>query len=124
MSEEQRAILERNLLEIFNERDETKRLAVIRALYTEHAIFFETDAAFQGLEQINRRVTEVLQTLPREAQFRVVDKPSKNHDVARLSWTLGAENGPTMASGMDVAVLEGERIAKLYLFIDPPPVGS
>jgi hypothetical protein len=119
MPDEQAALLVRNLLEVFNERDETKRFAVIRDIYTEQATFFEFDESFQGLENINKRVTEVLRDIPAGALFQATGSPTRNHNVARLSWTLAPENGPVMASGMDVAVLEGNRIAALYLFIDP-----
>lgn len=112
-------VLVRNLLDVFNERDEAKRLAVIEAIYTEQASFYEDDASFTGFEKINQRVTEVLQTLPPEALFRTAGAQTQNHNLARLSWMLSPENGPVMASGMDVAVLEGDRIAALYIFIDP-----
>jgi len=118
MEEAQSSVLARNLLEVFNERDEAKRFQVIQELYTTHAIFFEADGSFTGAEAINKRVTEVLKTIPIEAIFRPSSSMSKNHNVARLPWTLITKHGPVMASGMDVALLEGDRIAALYLFID------
>jgi len=117
---EGRAVLVRNLLEVFNERDELKRLRVIREIYTDGATFFEFEERFTGAEAINKRVTEVLNTLPAGAQFQVAGSMTRNHNLARLSWTLSPENGPVMATGMDVAVLDGERIAALYLFMDAP----
>lgn len=119
MQGNQAAMLIRNLLEVFNERDERKRLAVIQEIYTEQATFFEQEDSFQGFEQINKRVTEVLQTIPSEALFQPVGSPTINHNLARLSWTLSPENGAVMATGMDVALLDGQRIKALYLFIDP-----
>lgn len=118
MHDEPAALLVRNLLDVFNERDEARRLAVIQDVYTEHATFYEPDESFQGYERINKRVTEVLQTIPLNALFRVAGSPTRNHNLARLGWTLAAENEPAIASGMDVAILEGDRISALYLFID------
>ena len=40
MQDEQPSILIRNLLEVFNERDPTRRGLVIQDLYTDDAIFF------------------------------------------------------------------------------------
>jgi len=120
MQEEQSSVLARNLLEVFNERDEAQRLQVIQELYTTNATFFEADGSFTGAEAINKRVTEVLQTIPAEAIFRTSGPMTRNHNAARLAWTLATEHGPVMASGMDVAFLEGDRIATLYLFIDLP----
>ncbi len=121
MQEEQPGILIRNLLEVFNERDSSRRGLAIQELYTDDAIFFEAENAFTGHAAINQQVTEVLQALPPRALFEVTGPMTSNHDVARVSWTLGMRNGPVLASGIDVAVLDGGRIAKLYLFLDPQP---
>ena len=121
MQDEQPSILIRNLLEVFNERDPSKRGLAIQDLYTDDAIFFEPENAFTGHAAINQQVTEVLQTLPPEALFQATGPMTSNHDVARVSWTLGVPNGPVLASGIDVGVLDGDRIAKLYLFFDAQP---
>jgi len=113
------SVLARNLLEVFNQRDEAKRLDLIQELYVTEATFFELDGAFNGYEAINRRVTEVLQSLPPGAIFRTAGEMTANHNVARLSWTLELEDGAVIASGMDIGLLEGNRIAALYLFLDP-----
>lgn len=114
------ALLVRNLIEVFNQRDAAERLLTIQSLYSEDAIFSELDDRFHGYTAINQRVTEVLQTLPENASFRPEGEPTRNHNLARLSWSLAPEGGPVLATGMDVAVLDGDRIAALYLFLDPP----
>jgi len=124
MKEQQTAAVIRNLLEVFNEQDEMKRLQVLQELYVPEATFFEADASFKGYEAINQRVTEVLQTLPPNSFFRTAGAMTQNHNLARLPWTLGLKDGSVLASGMDIATLEGERITALYIFIDPPPTGT
>ena len=112
-------ILVRNLLEVFNEKDENRRLSAIRRLYATCATFYEQDESFSGHDAINRRVSEVLQTLPPDATFRPTGPTTTNHDLYRLPWILSAEDGPALASGMDVAILAGDKIHRLYIFIDP-----
>jgi len=124
MKEEQVPVIIRNLLEVFNEQDETKRLPVLQALYVPDATFFEAEASFKGYDAINKRVTEVLQTLPPNAFFTTAGEVTQNHNLARLPWTLGLKDGAVMASGMDICTLEGDRITALYIFIDPPPTGN
>jgi len=119
MQDNQESVLARNLVEVFNERDGAKRLTVIRELYTADATFFEAEASFTGADAINARVTEVLQPIPPEALFATTGSTTTNHNLARVSWTLGPEGGPVMVSGMDIAVLDGDRIKALYIFIDP-----
>jgi len=120
MKEQQEAAIIRNLLEVFNEQDETRRLQILHELYVPEATFFEADASFIGYEAINQRVTEVLKTLPPNAFFRTAGAVTQNHNLARLPWTLGLEDGSVLASGMDIVTLEMERITALYIFIDPP----
>ncbi len=120
MKEQASAVIIRNLLEVFNEKDEEKRLQTVQELYVHDAIFFEADSSFKGYQAINQRVTEVLKTLPPEAHFRTAGAATRNHNLARLPWTLSFEDGSVVVSGMDVVVLEGERISALYIFIEPP----
>ncbi len=122
MQDERLGILIRNLLEVFNERDPSRRGLAIQDLYTDDAIFFDAENAFTGHAAINQQVTEVLENLPPETLFQATGLMTSNHDVARVSWTLGVPNGPVLASGIDVGILDGNRIAKLYLFFDAQPI--
>lgn len=124
MQNDQAAVLVRNLLDVFNERDESRRLAVIQEIYTDQACFFEAEQSFLGFQSINRRVTEVLATIPPEATFRTAGDSPRNHNLAHLPWTLELDNGAVLAKGMDVAILDANRISALYLFIDPSPTGN
>lgn len=125
MPNQQSPLLVRNLLEVFNERDEAKRLSIIKSLYTEGAVFYEADGdqPIQGHEPISRKVAEVLATLPPGATFRVTGIPTVNHNLGRMSWELEL-GGSVLASGMDVGIFAGEQIEALYLFIDPPPASK
>ena len=124
MQDKQDELLIRNLIEVFNERDATKRLGIVQELYRDNATFHEPDASFQGHEAINNRASEFLGTLPPNAHFTPRGEPNTNHNLARLSWTLATDEGLMMASGMDIAIVEGGQIATLYLFIDPPLAGQ
>jgi len=118
------SLLTRNVLEVFNERDSQKRLALMKALYREDGVFHESnDASFVGIEVINARVTEVLETIAPELLFRATAPEERNNDVARVSWTLSAAGGPIVLSGMDIGLLKDGKIAALYMFVDPPRRG-
>lgn len=115
------ALLVRNLLEVFNELDEGKRLATIKTLYTPSAVFYEADEdePIRGHERINETVTKLLRSLPPDAVFRVIGTPTGNHNLARMTWKLESA-GAVLASGMDVGIFSDGQISALYLFIDPP----
>jgi len=72
MLDEQAQLLTRNLSDVFNERNASKRLAVIGEIYIEGATFFEVDGSFQGLGPINERVTALLRSFPPEFVFEPV----------------------------------------------------
>ena len=60
----------RNLSEVFGERDSERRMAAIKNLYSEDAVFFEAEQRFEGRQTISDAVA-ALRTLllpPREAQ--------------------------------------------------------
>jgi len=118
MLDEQAQLLTRNLSDVFNERNASKRLAVIGEIYIEGATFFEEDGSFQGLGPINERITALLHSFPPEFVFEPVGQAMSNHNVAKLAWSLGPENGPPAVMGIDVAILEKGKIAVLYVFID------
>ena len=115
------ALLVRNLLEVFNERHEDKRLSTIKQLYTPNAVFYEADGdePIQGHDRINNTVTKLLQSLPPDGMFQVTGTPTANHNLARMTWKLESADS-VLASGMDVGLFSGEQIEAIYLFIDPP----
>jgi hypothetical protein len=38
-----------------------------------------------------------------------------------MAWSFGPPENPTQVTGMDVIVTRGEKIAALYVFLDPSP---
>ena len=44
-------------------------------------------------------------------------------DVARLAWTLSADGGPIVLSGMDIGLFKNGRISALYMFPDTDVTG-
>jgi len=121
MPNPQETLLVRNVTEVFNERDEAKRLSIMQELYDPDAVFYETnDAIFRGIEKVNARVTDVLKTISPELLFRASGLQEQNNDVVRVPWILSGPDGKVALSGMDIAKVEDGKIASLYMFIDGP----
>ena len=59
-------LLLRNLSEVFSERDSARRMAAIKNLYSEDAVFFERDRRFEGHETISDAVAVLLASFPAE----------------------------------------------------------
>lgn len=108
----------RNLSEVFGERDSERRMAAIKNLYSEDAIFFEAERQFEGRQAISDAVAALQASFPAEFEFSAVAPPARNHDVGRLFWRLGPAGSPPVVNGMDVAQFKDGRIHSLYVFLN------
>jgi hypothetical protein len=110
-------LMERNLLEVFGERDSARRAAAIAELYTADCRFFEAEEQVTGREALNAKVGSILKDAPGFV-FRAAAPAQVNHDLGRLRWQLGPAGAPPVVTGTDIAVFEHGRIRALYTFID------
>jgi hypothetical protein len=113
-------LMERNVLEVFGERDSKRRKSVINELYTENCTFFEADDQIIGRDALNAKVEQILEEAPGFA-FRLAGPAEVNHDHGRLRWHFGPNGAAPVVEGMDIAVFEQGRIRALYAFLDNPP---
>jgi hypothetical protein len=113
-------LMERNLREVFGQRDSARRKVAIGELYTEDCTFFEADEEIVGRDALNVKVERTLQEAPGFV-FRMVAPPQVNHDHGRLQWQFGPNGATPVVTGMDVAVFERGRIRALYTFLDKVP---
>ncbi len=113
-------LIEQALGEIWNERDETKRLEVMKRIYAPDVIFYEADdaAEFKGFEVINARIIELFRGFPAGTAFHFKTGEEINHGVIKKSWTLGVLGEPPIATGMDVAIIENGLIKAFHQFLD------
>jgi hypothetical protein len=113
-------LMERNLLEVFGQRNPELRKSVIGEIYSQDCIFFEGDEKIVGRDALNARVDQILKGAPGFA-FSMTRPPQVNHDHGRLPWQFGPEGAAPVVTGMDVAVFERGRIHALYTFLDKAP---
>jgi hypothetical protein len=57
-------LIEKNLLEVFGERDSERRKFAFSKLYTEGCTFFEPEEQIVGRDALNARVDRILQEAP------------------------------------------------------------
>src|SRR5437667_1886503 len=97
--------MERNVLEVFGERDSGRRKSVIDELYTEDCTFFEADDQIIGRDALNAKVGHILEEAPGFV-FRLAGQAEVNHDHGRLRWHFGPNGAAPVVTGMDVAVFK------------------
>lgn len=113
------ALMRANAVRVFSERDPARRLAEIRKIYSADAVLIEPAGVFKGEAAISDAVTELLSKLPPTFVFTPINVAIGHHDVGRLLWKAGPPNGPTAATGLDIAHFKDGRIQSLYVFLDP-----
>lgn len=112
-------LMQANLARVFGERDAKPRIAAIRELYAEDAVFYEPHASATGHAAINRAVDALLSSLPPNFAFTAIGPAVGHHGVGRLQWQAGPPNGPIAVTGTDVARFEGGLIQTLHVILDP-----
>lgn len=117
---ENNAIMHANLDRVFNERVASRRIAAIRELYHEQAVFHELGHSARGHEAISQAVTDLLAHLPSNFAFTAVRPALSHHGVGRLQWSSGPPGGPAAVTGTDVASFDAGRIRSLHVFLDQP----
>jgi hypothetical protein len=115
-------LMQANLVQVFSERDVSRRLKAIAQLYAPDATLYEPDAVATGHAAISEAVTTLLSSLPPNFAFTAIGPAVGHHGVGRLRWQSGPPNGPIAVTGMDVAHFEAGRIRALYAFLDPASV--
>lgn len=117
-------LLQANLMQVFGERDESRRRAAIDRLYTADAVLYEPERIAAGRSGISDAVTALLKTLPPDFAFTSEGPAVGHHGLGRLRWRAGAPGASPVVTGIDVARVGEGRITSLHVFLDPPASGD
>jgi len=112
-------LMQTNLARVFGEHNADRRLEAIRELYEQDAVLNEPYVSSRGHAAINEAVTALLAGLPRGYVFRSIGPAIGHHNLGRLKWQSGPQDGPAVVKGMDVAHFERNRIHSLFVFLEP-----
>jgi len=110
-------LMERNVLEVFGERDPRSpkiRNSTNSTRSTAHSL--KAEDQIMGREALNSRSVSFLKKL-QDSSFRLAGPAEVNHDHGRLRWHFGLVELPPVVTGMDVAVFKQGRISSLYAFL-------
>ena len=113
------ALMQANIVRVFNERNADHRRAALAELYAEDATFYDPETVATGREAISRAVGELLLRLPPDFVFTAIGNAVGHNGAARLFWRAGPPDGSVAVTGTDVAHIEDGRIKLLYVFVDP-----
>lgn len=120
MSDRIHELLERNLQEVFGEGDANRRRAAIGELYTEDCVLYVPPGIFTGREALDKFAGELRATHP-QFVYTPHGAPQALHNAGRLAWGSGPRGESPEYTGIDVVITRDDKIAALYVFLDPSP---
>ncbi|WP_296149226.1 VOC family protein [uncultured Flavobacterium sp.] len=103
-------------LEIWNEKDQEKRTALLNQTYATDIEMVDRHFIAVGNDEISKFIVELHQKNP---DFKFTAKSVEtNHNIVRLYWQFGSKAKPATVTGMDLFVIENGKVQKLYVFLD------
>ncbi len=112
------ALVHRNLMDVFNERDPARRAKAVAEIYTEDVTFTDAAGSITGREALDRKAQEILDGAPAEFVFRPAGPSRTAGDLGVLSWELGPPGAAPVVSGMDISLIRDGRIASVHTLLD------
>jgi catechol 2,3-dioxygenase-like lactoylglutathione lyase family enzyme len=104
---------------VFNNTDPADRLIKMKAIYQNHVYFSDHDGIVNGLEPLNDRITQLLET-NKNFKFTPIKIDNVGNRV-RIFWNYGPAANPKLIEGMDLIILEDGKIRSLDTFLDRFP---
>ena len=111
-------LMEDNLNLVWSERDKAQRLIAIKSIYALGSGLYHVGHKDEGYECINESAECVISNMPADFVFTILKPIIVNNGIGRLIWGVGPKGKPPVATGMDIAHFEKDKIKSLYVFLD------
>jgi hypothetical protein len=111
-------LLHRNLQEVFGEGDAARRRAAIDQLYTDDCLLYVPPGVFVGRDALDKFAGDLRATHPHFA-YTPHGEAQALHNSGILAWGSGPRGEAPDYTGLDVIIVRDERIAALYVFLNP-----
>jgi SnoaL-like domain len=118
MTERIAELLDRNLQEVFGEGDAARRRAAIEEFYIDDCVVHVQDGVFVGHDAVDKFAGELRATHPHFV-YTPHGEPQALHDAGILAWGSGPKGEPPEYTGLDLIVVRENKIAALYVFLNP-----
>jgi hypothetical protein len=111
-------LLYRNLQEVFGEGDAARRRAAIEEFYTDDCVVYVQPGVVVGHDAVDNFAGELRATHPHFV-YTPHGEPQALHNGGILAWGSGPKDEPPEYTGLDVIVVRDNKIAALYVFLNP-----
>jgi SnoaL-like domain len=116
MTETVNALMEANLLGVFNERDAERMASAIERTYAPNVGWTDDEGTTVGREALAAKA-KALQSHMDGLVFTKAGPVYQTRGLGYLAWQLGPETGEPVATGFDVAIVRDGLISELYTVI-------
>jgi hypothetical protein len=114
-------LMQANLLEVFNQRDDERRRAAIARIYADDIRWTDDDGVTTGHAALNAKAIELLARLG-NLQFIAAGPTYQTLGLGYLAFHLVEPGGNSpVGSGFDVAIVRDGVIAELYTVLTDQP---
>ncbi|MBM2614682.1 nuclear transport factor 2 family protein [Actinoplanes sp. LDG1-06] len=113
-------LAENNLLRVFGERDPQARAKAIEETYAENVVFTDAEEELVGREALGAKAQKLLDQAP-DFVFRATATAQIAGNLVMLPWALGPEGADPVVTGVDISIVEDDRIVKLYTLLNGAP---
>jgi hypothetical protein len=111
-------LLHRNLQEVLGEGDAVRRRAAIEELYTDDCGTYVSAGILVGHDALDKLAGDLRATHP-DFFYTPRGQAQALHNSGVLAWGSGPQGEPPDYTGLDVVVVRENKIAALYVFVNP-----
>ena len=105
--------MQANLFEVFNERDDNRRIAAIERYYTPDVTWTDDAGMVVGRDALQAKAKALLDEMP-GSTFRAAGPVYQTLGLGFLAFEVGPDGGEPVDEGFDVALIRGDQIRALY----------
>jgi hypothetical protein len=113
-------LLIRNLDDVFDEIDPSRRRAATDEIFTDDCVFYEPNGVYRGRDEIDRVAGAIKATHP-DFRYQPIAAPEELGNAGRVRWVSGRPGEAPAYAGTDFIIARDGRIAAVYLFFDQLP---
>ncbi|WP_461108822.1 nuclear transport factor 2 family protein [Spirosoma koreense] len=102
---------------VWNEKDRTTRDALMRTIYADNIKMYDKDFILTGMAAVSDFIDKLFAG-DDNFTFTVTKPLESTQHGARLYWNIRTGPQPNVLTGMDFFVVENEKVAHLFVFMD------
>ena len=111
--------LVRRYIDLWNVGDDERQQAMVELL-ADDVVYVDPNVRARGRAELDRYI-RLTRMRYRGMAFAADEPVDGHHDQVRFAWRCGPPGGEPAATGLDVALFDGDRLSALFGFFDPPP---